>query len=393
MRRALLESLLELPRVESLSPSPLSEAASSALIERVLGRAPEPAFRKACHEVTGGNPFLLGELLRALVVEGVEPRDASAVRVRRLAPRSISRSVLGRLGTMWPEALALAKAVTVLDTDAELRHAAALAELDPRAAERAADALTAAHILAPGRPLRFAHPIMRRAVYEDLPAARRAADHARAARLLDAEGGDRDRAAVQLLAAEPAADPWALDRLRTAAGRALIRGAPEAAVALLRRALAEPPAPAEWAATLLELGRAERLAGAPDAVARLTEALEHASDAALRAEAARELATALAMDARLDEAVALLEVAIEEAADRETALLLEAHLFGLSQASDALAARVAPRLERVCEGMLGDTPGERLALAANVFHRTFLGLAAETKWLPSPGARWGTGVS
>jgi DNA-binding CsgD family transcriptional regulator len=372
--RALLESMLELPRVESLSPSPLSEEASGVLIERLLGRPPERGFRESCHGVTGGNPFLLGELLRALVAEGREPRDASAVRVRRLAPRSISRSVLGRLGTMSPDALALAKAVSVLDTDAELRHAAALAELDQRAAESAADALTAAHILAPGRPLRFAHPIMRRAVYQDLPEARRAADHARAARLLDSEGGDPDRAAVQLLAAEPAADAWALDRLRAAAGRALARGAPEAAVALLRRALAEPPAPPEWAATLLELGRAERLAGEPDAVARLRQAQHHASDPALHAEAARELATALAMGARLDDAVELLEAAIERAPDRETALLLEAHLFGLSQASDALAARVARRLERVCEGMLGDTPGERLALAANVFHRTFLGL-------------------
>jgi len=389
--RELLESLGELPVAETLNPSPLTERASGVVIERLLGRPPDEPFRRACHEVTGGNPFLLEELARALLGDGVEPDERSAGRVRRLGPRSIARSVLGRLGAMWPEALALARAVSVLDTDAELRHAAALAELDPPAAQGAADALAAAHILAPGRPLRFAHPIMRSAVYEDLPHSRRAGDHARAARLLDSEGGDPDRAAVHLLAAEPAADAWALHTLRAAAGRALARGAPEAAAALMRRAVAEPPAQIEWAATLLDLGRAERLAGAPDAVEHLRQALERATDRRLRVEAARELSAALAIAARLEEAVELLEGVIERAPDREAALLLEAHLFGLSQASDALAARVASRLERVCEGLLGDTPGERLALAANVFHRAFLGVGSGDEAAALARRAWGEG--
>ncbi|MGH2947158.1 MAG: LuxR C-terminal-related transcriptional regulator [Solirubrobacteraceae bacterium] len=196
---------------------------------------------------------------------------------------------------------------------------------------------------------------------------------------------------MHLLAAEPAADPWALHTLRAAAGRALARGAPEAAAALMRRAVAEPPAQNEWAATLLELGRAERLAGAPDAVEHLRQALERATDRRLRVEAARELSAALAIAARLEEAVELLEDVIERAPDREAALLLEAHLFGLSQASDALAARVAPRLERVCEGVLGDTPGERLALAANVFHRTFLGLGSGDEVAALARRAWGKG--
>jgi DNA-binding CsgD family transcriptional regulator len=387
----LLESLLELPRAESVHPSALSEEASGVLIERMLGRIPHESFRRACHEVTGGNPFLLNELLRALLVEDVNPGERVAERVRRLGPRSISRSVLGRLGSMGPEALALAKAVSVLDTDAELRHAAALAELDRRQAEGAADALTAAQILAPGRPLRFVHPIIRQAIYEDLPDARRASDHARAAHLLDSKGGDPDRAAVHLLVAEPAADEWVVDQLRAAARRALARGAPDASASLLRRALAEPPSSKDWAPTLLELGRAERLAGDPAAVEHLRQAAEQSTDPVFRAEAARELATGLAVAARLEEAVELLEHAIEHAPDRETALLLEAHLFGLSQASDELAARVAPRLERACEGMLGDTPGERLALAANVFHRTFLGLGSGDDVASLARRAWGDG--
>jgi len=374
--RELLDTLGELPSAETLRPASLTEQASGALIERLLCRPVHEAFRGACHEVTGGNPFLLEELARALLADAVEPTEQSAGRVRRLGPRSIARSVLGRLGAMWPDALALARAVSVLDTDADLRHAAPLAELGVRAAQDAADALTAAHILAPGRPLRFAHPIMRQAVYEDLPHARRAADHARAARLLDSEGADPDRAAVHLLAAEPVGDAWALDKLRAAARRALARGAPEAAAGLMRRALAEPPARSAWAATLLELGRAERLAGESDAVTHLRQALEEATGPGFYIEAARELATALATSARPDDAVQLLEDVIARAPDREAALLLEAQLFGLSQASDALAARIGPRLDRVCRGMVGNTPGERLTLAASVFHRTFLGRAS-----------------
>ena len=367
----LLTTLGDSPGAEVLHPTALSEEASGVVIEQLLGRSAHPTFRHACREVTGGNPFLLVELVRALAVEAVPPDEAAATRVRRLAPESISRSVLTRLGTTSPDAVALARAVAVLDTDAELRHAAALVDVEPGDAEVAADELTAAHILAPERPLRFAHPVMRQAVYYDLPLGRRSRLHARAARLLDGGGGDPDRAAVHLLAAEPAGDPWVVARLSAAAARALARGSNEAAVTLMRRALAEPPTGAERAGVLLELGRAERLAGRSEAVDRLREA---AASPALRVQATVELATALAMGARVEEASHVLERSIAETPDRETALLLEAQLFGLSQASDAMAARVSGRLERVCDGLTGDTPGERLALAANVFHRTFMGM-------------------
>jgi DNA-binding CsgD family transcriptional regulator len=369
----LLDALRDAPGAEVVEPAALSEEASGALIEQLLGCAADPAFRHACREVTGGNPFLLSELVRALAADGVAPVAAAAARVRRLAPDTIARSVLSRLGTMPAGAIALAQAVAVLDAEAELRHAAALVDIALGAAQTVADELAAAHILAGDRPLRFAHPVMRQAVYDDLPMGKRARLHARAARLLDTGGDDPDRAAVHLLAAEPAADPWVLDRLRTAATRALTRGAPGAAVTLLRRAVSEPPAAELWAEVLLELGRAERLAGAGEAVVHLRQVQEATTDAALRIAAARELATALAAGARVDEASAVLEQAIAETADHESALMLEAQLFGLSQASDALAATVAVRLERVCRDLRGSSPGERLALAANVFHRAFVG--------------------
>src|SRR5439155_25239971 len=135
---------------------------------------------------------------------------------------------------------ALAEAAAVLDMDAELRHAGALAGLTLAAAERAADELALARILGPRRPLRFTHPILRAAVYAQIPLGRRAAAHRQAADLLDASLLTADQAALHLLAAEPSADPWVIDRLRAAAERALARGAPDAAVALLERARREP---------------------------------------------------------------------------------------------------------------------------------------------------------
>ena len=88
----------------------------------------------------------------------------------------------------------LAFAIAVLGRSAELRHAAALAALDPDAAGAAADALTSAAILRDRRPLEFIHPIVRTTIYAEIPAAQRAASHKRAARLLEQRRRRRRRA-------------------------------------------------------------------------------------------------------------------------------------------------------------------------------------------------------
>jgi hypothetical protein len=86
-----------------------------------------------------------------------------------------------------------------------------------REGERAAAALEAAPLLHVGDALRFAHPIPRAAVYQDLPVATRAAEHRRAAEVLREDLG---RAAVHLLATLPAGDADVVDRLLIAARRA-----------------------------------------------------------------------------------------------------------------------------------------------------------------------------
>ena len=370
----LLDAVRGLSDATLLTPSALTQGGTAKMIRRLLGRPPDDSFARACFEATDGNPFLLGELLRTLSAANVEPDDSAAETVARLGPPSISRSVLGRLAVLWPEAVSLARAVAVLDTDARLAHAAALADVDLPAAATAADALTDAHVFGRGRPLRFAHPITRRAVYEDLPHGRRALDHARAATILES-AGEPDRAAVHLLASEPFGDPSVAERLRAAAARAIGRGAPAAALALLKRALEEPPAAQERTAVTFELGRAARLAGDPEAPRYLRDALDHTTDRGDRVETVRELGAALMSAGDLEAAAHVLEReadALPEAM-REERFMLEAELLTGSVYDDGLARRAARRIEHLLPRVGGGTPAERVLLAGAAFHRMAAG--------------------
>ena len=106
----------------------------------------------------------------------------------------------------------------------------------------------AANLIADSRPLAFEHPLSGNAVYLDLAAPVRAAEHRRAAALLSAAGVDRETVAQHLLAADPVGEPWATAALADAGEAALARGAPDAAVRYLRRALDERPEPVVRAA-------------------------------------------------------------------------------------------------------------------------------------------------
>lgn len=156
----LLLPLVTHPGAEALQLQPLSDGAAAEVVRSRLPGA-EPAFCAACAEVSGGNPFLLSELVLTLEAEGVEPVATSAARVGRVAPDSVLRSTLGRLARVPGPAAALARAVAVLGDDAQLRHAARLAGIDLDESASAADALAAAEILRPDEPLAFVHPLIR----------------------------------------------------------------------------------------------------------------------------------------------------------------------------------------------------------------------------------------
>ena len=295
---------------ETVVPKPLTEAASASVVRAALGPSADPMFCRACHETTGGNPFLLSELVSALARGDVEASAAGARRIRELGPSAVARSVLLRLSRLHEEASALARAVAVLDTDADVHLAAAVAGLDAVRAVAAAEALVRSQILAAGEPLRFAHPILRAAVYEELPSSRRALEHRRAAEVLASRNADR--AAVHLLSAVPAGDPWVAEQLLDAGERAAARGAIDAATALLDRCLSEPPPPPLLARAHLARGRAAHLAADHATTRRaLAAAVELSDDPVLRAQAAAEVAVSWFMGGDLAEAARALTDAAE----------------------------------------------------------------------------------
>lgn len=301
----LLSAIAAEPLARVVVPAALSRSAVEELVDAALGSAADGALAQACHEATGGNPFLVQELLAEILVRGEIPSGGAAERLREIGPPAIARAVLPRLSSLGPHAAELAKAIAVLG-DAELRYAAALAELDEATAARLAGEMADANLLAPGVKPHFVHPVVRAAIYEDIPAAERAAGHGRAARMLADDDASVADVAAHLVRSSPSSDPWVLDTLREAASGALADGAPGAAAAYLRRALGETSG-GDRPRLLADLARAElRLGQAVVAVDQLTRALELSTDAEQRAAIGVELGGALVMAGRCADAGQLL---------------------------------------------------------------------------------------
>lgn len=263
----LLERLAAHPRVIRLFPAPLSASAVGELVAARRGPGAASELTGACAEATAGNPMYLRLLLDEL------DRRPDPVPVASLTPERLVPMTLTRLRRLGDDAVGVALAVAALGDRTPLRHAAALASVSLDAAASAADALAATDILRRGDPLSFVHPIVRRVVAESIPSAEIGALHARAARLLHAEGEPPERVATRLLPATRASDPWTVARLREAAAPAMELGSADAAATYLRRALEEPPAAREErVSVLVELAEAEALSGSLEAIDRLEQA-------------------------------------------------------------------------------------------------------------------------
>jgi DNA-binding CsgD family transcriptional regulator len=294
----LLEALAADPLATVARLGPLSEAAVAALVRERHPTA-DAAFFRRCYELTGGNPLQLREILAAIAARGAADLDALND-AAELAARSLSRSVLRRLGALSPSAQALARAVAVLEEEADAGLTAAVAGLTIKDALAGLDQLEEADLLQGGATLAFVHPLVRWAVYGSLRVSERAMGHHRAARLLMERGAPPERVALHLLECLPAEDPSTVGLLRSAAGRALEQGAPAAGARYLERAVREPPPPTERVPILVELGRAEALAGLPEAPAHLEAAISGLTNERERAAVLLDLARALAQSRRME---------------------------------------------------------------------------------------------
>lgn len=370
-RDPLLEQLTSSPDSAVLELGALSPEAVREIIRERLGGDAGSAFCIACHGSSGGNPYVLGELLREIVDEGIEPSDRNTGRVADLAPKTVARSTLLRLARAGSDAVALARAISVLGVDAHLGTAADLAGIDIASAAAANDVLEAAGFLAPDE-LRFAHDLTRALVYGDMGSGERTVAHARAARLISERGGHPEDVAAHLMKAPTAGDPWVVDVLRTTARRAESRGARETAASYYERALDEPPPEEERPSLLLACASCGLTTGGSGA--RFAEAFELVDDPRVRAKAAPEYASTLFWGGRFDDAVAMLERTYDDVAglDDELARMVDARLMQMSMIVNRVDI-VRRRLERYPEAPPGDTPGQRQVLAAMAAWRGLTG--------------------
>ena len=259
----LLGELREYPACVPVDLRTLGSEASAALVRDTLGAQVGAELCQAAYAATGGNPFLLDALLKAMRARGDARSDD--VTAASLGPQPVADAVARRIGQLGAGAGAVARALAVLGRPAPLRHVAALADMDLPRAARLTDWLRETDVLGTGALLEFEHPIVRTAIYDSVPPGMRAIAHARAAAMLDAEGADAELVALHLLRSEPAGDRRAVAVLRAAAASVNARGAPDTAAGYLRRALDEPPPAGARAAILLDLGVAlasERDSGA-----------------------------------------------------------------------------------------------------------------------------------
>jgi DNA-binding NarL/FixJ family response regulator len=317
----------------TLRLAPLSENASAELIRTRLTVEPGPGFAEAAHRAAGGNPQLIRELLAALAAEGVEPTADGAAYVAELRADRIAASVLARLARLGDDALRVARATAVLGDASAPEMVTELAGLQPEESERLVESLQALEIFEPGTRPGFVHPIVRTAVYHDFAPGPRDEMHRRAAHLLAAAGENVQAVAAQLVAARPAADEWTVEQLRVAAEGALSRGAPDAAVSYLRRALAEPPPDGARAEVLVGLGRGyAMLRDARPGIKALSQALDLTEDPRRRGEIGRILITMLGVSRAAARAVDMLdhELAALPESERELGLRMESDIDAMS---------------------------------------------------------------
>lgn len=234
LRRAAGNRLLPLAR--------LSADGVARAVRRRFAHA-EEELCASCEQTSGGNPFLLTELLRAMAEDEQAPPgvEASHKTVAQIVPDAVRDSISARLDAMLPAMRAVAEAVAVLDEGATVARVSRLAELDSEVVLLAADRLAAMGLLAPGIPLVFAQPMLGTAIRVSLAPFERAQAHLRAARILVEQHADAEMIAEHLLEAPADHDPATVELLCEAARAALRRGQPERSTLLLDRALAEDP--------------------------------------------------------------------------------------------------------------------------------------------------------
>jgi DNA-binding CsgD family transcriptional regulator/tetratricopeptide (TPR) repeat protein len=228
----------------------LTEAAAAELVAALTGGKPGDGLLRLA-DGAGGNPLYLTELVAALSrSSGVTITDVGTAELTNgSAPSSLSAAIADRLDFVPGSVREVLRAAALLGVDFAVPDLAIVLGRGVTDLIPAIDEARMAGVLAEsGNGLGFRHPLIRAALYDEIPVPVRAAWHRDAAGALAEAGAPADRVARQLLRAvdgpgspaEPL-DEWILSWLARTA-EPLVGQAPQVAAELLRHAITSSPA-------------------------------------------------------------------------------------------------------------------------------------------------------
>ncbi len=301
-------------RVREIHVGPLEPEESAEMLTELLGRRPSPDVEAELIRLSGGNPFALEELARAVVDSGwIDP--ATGVRQTESSltvPWTLAESIRARSSRLAPAEVDVIRWAAVIGEQFDVRLLSAAAGLDETAVLSALAAGMAAGLVVEdasdptGNRFAFRHALVHEALMQERLLAERARRHSavvEAAERLAGEG--MDISPVEFARhAFAAGDRRRVVRYGRAAAHAAYEvGAVEEAVEHLEVALARwDPDDGEPMRVdlLLECGRLRARLSRGDE--RAVELLERARDAALDLgnEATAAFALALLADARFE---------------------------------------------------------------------------------------------
>ena len=227
----------------------LDEPQVTELVAALAGGKPAGELLRLA-DGAAGNPLYLTELVDALTRSCSLTVTESGVAelTSNSAPDSLSDAITDRLRFVPGWVRQVLRAAALLGVDFAVSDLSTVLSRSVVQLVGAVDEACAAGVLIEsGNGLAFRHPLIRTALYEEMPAPVRAAWHREAARALAEAGAPADRVARQLLAAiggsadtEPM-EEWILRWLARTAPL-LIGHAPRAAAELLSQAVTRSPA-------------------------------------------------------------------------------------------------------------------------------------------------------
>ncbi|MGA2925411.1 MAG: AAA family ATPase [Solirubrobacteraceae bacterium] len=203
---AFAELISELRRerlVVALEIAGLAESETARLVAVRTGAVPAPAFVRALHARTEGNPFFIEETVRHLEEAGVQHDRAGAAAIREAGlPGGVKDLISRRLARLDAQAIEWLRLAAVIGRDFELSLLERVVSLDEDEFLAVLDEVLSAGLVlespAPRATTRysFSHGLISETLYESMSAPRRARSHRRVGEALEAAGGERNLAAL-----------------------------------------------------------------------------------------------------------------------------------------------------------------------------------------------------